>query len=109
MSSKSSASSTESAAPQTSAWGNEGGRRLANNLANSGQANQHAKIWIPQWHLEPLRSLNITSWNAQSVGNKKDELADVLTSHLNILLLQHRHTSAPGNIPQNIRTVESQS
>ncbi|KAF7284348.1 hypothetical protein GWI33_022330 [Rhynchophorus ferrugineus] len=55
------ASSTEPALHKTSAWGNGGGRRLVNNLANSGQAVQQAKTWIPQSQLEELKQSVLSS------------------------------------------------
>ncbi|KAF7283883.1 hypothetical protein GWI33_022914 [Rhynchophorus ferrugineus] len=45
---QSTVTNTQPTPPQTSAWGKGGGRRLANILANSGQAAQQAKIWNPQ-------------------------------------------------------------
>ncbi|KAF7271510.1 hypothetical protein GWI33_015624 [Rhynchophorus ferrugineus] len=59
------APSSEPAPPQTSAWGNGRGRRLANKLANSGLASQHAKIWIPQSQLEELKQSVFQALSAQ--------------------------------------------
>ncbi|KAF7278048.1 hypothetical protein GWI33_008820 [Rhynchophorus ferrugineus] len=48
-----------------SAWGNGGGRRLANKLANPGQASQQANIWIPQSQLEELKQSVFQAVSAQ--------------------------------------------